>query len=44
MKRIVIILGLLGLATSLSACDKCGDSVKFFQGPSTSCGDTKPAS
>jgi hypothetical protein len=43
MKRLIIIFGLLGLATGLSACDKCGDAVKFFQGPSASCGDTKPA-
>ncbi|MGX5735246.1 hypothetical protein [Bosea thiooxidans] len=37
MKRILILAGMLGLALTLSACDKCGEFHPLF-GSSKSCG------
>jgi hypothetical protein len=42
MKRAVQIIAFLSLATLLSACDKCGDTLRPFGLPK-SCTDTKPA-
>jgi recombinational DNA repair protein (RecF pathway) len=41
MKRAITLLAVLGFATLLSACDKCGDTLRPFGLPK-SCTDTKP--
>jgi hypothetical protein len=33
MKRAIQLLGILGLATLLAGCDKCGNLGPFFTGP-----------
>jgi len=38
MKRIFILAGMLGLALTLSACDKCGNFGPFFGMSDKSCG------
>ncbi|CAN7421637.1 hypothetical protein SAMN05216304_107201 [Bosea sp. OK403] len=41
-KRLFQIIGILGLATMLAACDKCGEPLRPFNMPK-SCGDSRPA-
>ncbi|MDR6874852.1 MULTISPECIES: hypothetical protein [Bosea] len=41
-KRLFQIIGILGLATMLAACDKCGETLRPFNMPK-SCGDSRPA-
>jgi len=43
MKRFVLVIGLLGLAASLSGCDKCGDFQPLFGIGSKSCSGGKQA-
>lgn len=42
MKRLLTALVLVGLATALAACDKCGEPLRPFGLPK-SCSDPKPA-
>ncbi|PZN95327.1 MAG: hypothetical protein DCF30_19155 [Hyphomicrobiales bacterium] len=41
MKRALQYLGILGLATLLAGCDKCGNLGPFFSGPKT-CSSSSP--
>jgi hypothetical protein len=46
MTRILRIVGILGLATLLSGCDRCGNMMEldmFLQPVKKVCTDTKPA-
>ena len=40
MKRAFQLLGILGLATLLAGCDKCGNLGPFFSGPKTCSGSS----
>lgn len=43
MKRALHLLGILGLATLLAGCDKCGNLGPFFSGPQpTTCSGSSP--
>lgn len=43
MKRALHLLGILGLATLLAGCDKCGNIGPFFSGPQpTTCSGSSP--
>ena len=43
MKRALQLLGILGLATMLAGCDKCGNLGPFFSGPQPkTCSSSSP--
>ncbi|MCT4472707.1 hypothetical protein GGC47_000970 [Bosea sp. OAE752] len=42
MKRISLLVAILGLGLALSGCDKCGNLGPFFTTDTKSCGGSEP--